>query len=248
MKLRLISVIALASAFPLASQNDVKIGVVLALDGAWCSQAKELKINDPIHLKDEITYCGKPPKPTDRIVVRFDGKEPYDRPYECATPGICDPDAKLWLLGAYTRQHSKSPGGILQSAPRTTSEFVLPDTIFKAGKDSDGGSMRAMAYVGIPPREGRGPRFPSIEFCEFGDPKANRCFDDWEAISSPGVYAIFLKENKQIAIALVAVVPSHSSAAVEWLAIPEAYRKDKTPQTVVERRAYLMELVKSTQQ
>jgi len=247
MKLRLILVIALVSAFPLAGQNGAKIGVVLALDGAWCSQAKELKINDAIHLNDEITYCGKPPKPTDRIVIRFDGQEPYDRPYECATPGICDPDARLWLLGAYTRQHSKSPGGILQSAPRTTSEFVLPDTIFKVGKGSEG-SMQAMAYVGIPPREGRGPISPSLVFCEFADSKIDRCFDDWEAMTSTGVYGIFLKDNKEIAIALVAVVPNHSTAAAQWLAIPEAYRKDKSPQTVVERRTYLMELVKSIQQ
>src|SRR5258708_40026371 len=94
MKSCLILVIAVVSAFLLVGQNDAKIGSVLTLDGAWCRQAKELTKSDSIHLADEITYCGKPPKRTDRIVIRFEGQQPYDRSYECATPGICEPGAK----------------------------------------------------------------------------------------------------------------------------------------------------------
>ena len=67
-------------------------------------------------------------------------------------------------------------------------------------------------------------------------------------ISDVNVYGVFLRGKRTNPVTVVWVVPRNSEAVSDWNSVPQAYKQDTAPETVLERRAYLLELVKSAKQ
>ncbi|MBZ5726861.1 MAG: hypothetical protein LAP87_17930 [Acidobacteriia bacterium] len=247
MVLRSIAVLAAVVVLPAAGQNQKRIGEIQTLAGCWSRQTQVLKQRDTVYLKDEIKYCGVPLKKTDRIVIRFDRTTtPYDRPYECAVAGICDGGAPLWLEGANSVP-DPPPGGPLLSAPPATASVGSHDEVIVQG----GSATWATLHIG------------SIHFCLYVDGKAGACNDDVRSLA-PGLYGIYRKNGPAGGLSgfglgrryegsgeagsilgLVGVAARDSMVLAKWDVIPEPYKKDQSPATVRERRAYLLKLFKS---
>jgi hypothetical protein len=206
-----------------------------------------LAIGNPIFLDDDVRYCSDSLVKTHYIVIRVDGATPYDRPYLCSTPGICDTKEKLWLAGAYYYQRLRSPGGgILQSFPKTISNWISPDFVVQQG-DSLAGipKNRKPATTGVFGKTGQAKTY---EYCTFNNGQIDNCSGDFDYISDVNVYGVFLRGKRTNPVTVVGVVPRNSEAVSDWNSVPQAYKQDTAPETVLERRAYLLELVKSAKQ
>jgi hypothetical protein len=261
MKLWLV-LIAISAADVMAfAQSGQKVGSVYKFlgqgQGRWCRQTTVLNGDDPVYLQDDIRYCFKPLQKDDGIVIRFDANpnlkpannQTYDRPYQCSTAGICDGNSTLWLQGAYNRSNSSMPGTNLISVPRTTS-MVLPDTIIEQGQswtiENSKGVTVAGSHTAV---GGTGPTLPPhFLLCSFTGNKVGTCASNPGDVArlAPGVYGIFREDNVETPVALVGIVPPHSRAEAQWNKnVPDAYKNDQSPSTVVERRLYLLNLVGS---
>jgi hypothetical protein len=251
MKLLLASV-AIATAITAFAQSNPKIGEVLSIKGQWCRQATVLKISAGIFLEDDIRYCAAPADSNDGIVIRFYANQdlkppdntPYDRSYKCTTPGICDKKEKLWLEGAYIRIRSTPSGTPLISVPPTAS-LLLPDTVIEAGKvetfpDTIFGALGYGAS---------GAQSP-IRICILTNGKIGSCANDTADMAkwSTGIYGVFTRTNRKSPAGLVVIVPPGSSAETKWAQVPDAFKTDKSPGTVTERRLYLIDLLKNEKQ
>ena len=223
-----------------AAQRGEPIGEVLSMEGRWCREAA-LSLGKPVYLEDDITYCGVPRKTTDTLVIRFyskpPGQTPYDRTYTCATPGTCD--ARLFLKGAYIfRTLPSPPGKIPISAPRT--EGFLSDTVIEAGSQIPGASWLHSGFAGK-----IGGRAPVI--CRFSIEPDNivPCVDLVEVPHlGPGIYGVFERSGAEAPAAILGIVPPNSKVLGEWHEVPYAYKADRTQQTVIERRTYLLDLLR----
>jgi hypothetical protein len=234
--------LALASAISLFGQTPKKIGVVLSFQGRWCRQAAAVATGDAIFLEDSITYCADRTSQADRIVIRFDGKTPYDRPYECSTPGICDTRAKLWLAGPDALQRFRSPGGALQSTPRIAVKTIDIDQIIQLGDDVDGW-LKVVTDVsaGTPTI-----KLNSLEYCRLdASGKPVGCSRHLTTpLAGASIYAAFANGDRRAPLSVVGVVPRNSLGVAKWAEVPDVYKSSTDPLLVMERRAYLMDLVK----
>jgi len=224
-----------AIAVPAFGQDSKKIGEIRIVTGHWCRQAQVLAQGYDVYLKDEIKYCGVPLKKKDRIVIRFDRTPPtppYDRPYECSTPGICDANAALWLEGANSILSPPS-GTPLWSTPPTIGS-VIPDRIIEQGNSA------AWAWVGP------GMFNTPLQICRVWDGQPDQCKDDpdskYSQTLSPGVYGLYYKGDHKSAAGYVGVVRPHSAIVGRWGSIPNAYVQDNSAATVMERRAFMLKL------
>ncbi|HTC34868.1 MAG TPA: hypothetical protein VK724_15935 [Bryobacteraceae bacterium] len=240
------------------AQPGQKIGEVLSTHGQWCRQASVLKTGDAVFLEDDIRYCSSPLTTTDQIVIRFyanqDSKapanKPYDRPYNCTTPGICDKKEKLFLEGAYIRLRYLPSGTPLISSPPRAS--LLLDTIIEQGKswvpDAQTGS-RGFGGFGTGKAVGDFAT-SSFQICSFtndkGD-KVDKCSSEPGAAAKlpPGLYGVFRKDDHASPASLIVIVPPGSNAEAKWSEVPEAFKTDQSKGTMAERRLYLVELFKN---
>lgn len=236
MALRSVFMLAGAIALPAVAQNPKKIGEIHVVTGHWCRQAQVLGQGYDVYLKDEIKYCGVPLKKTDRIVIRFDRTPPtppYDRPYECATPGICDANAALWLEGANSIISPPS-GAPLWSTPPRVGSVILPDRIVEQGNSA--------AWTSIGPGTSKGP----LQICRVRDGQPDQCKDSadpkYTQKLSPGLYGLYYKDDRKSAAGYVGVVRSDSAIVGKWGSVPYAYKQDNSAPTVMERRAYIRKL------
>jgi hypothetical protein len=247
MRLRLLLVV-----FALTStcQASTRIGEVLKLTGDWCRDAIHVSVGNPVYLEDDIRYCSDPFTTSHYIMIRVDGNTPYDRSYLCTTPGICDKKEKLWLAGAYYYQRLRSPGGApVQSSPKLIGKWFFPDLIIEQGQSlqgipADRGVKTIQGIHGIYGKH-QDPSVQRYDYCTFTNGKTDHCSSDLRYISNVDVYGVFINGNRTTPIALVGIVPRNSTATSDWDLVPDVYKEDTSPQTIVERRAYLVELVKS---
>ena len=178
----LVRLLLLAATLTSTGRASTRIGEVFKLEGDWCRQAIHLAIGNPIFLDDDVRYCSDSLVKTHYIVIRVDGATPYDRPYLCSTPGICDTKEKLWLAGAYYYQRLRSPGGgILQSFPKTISNWISPDFVVQQG-DSLAGipKNRKPATTGVFGKTGQAKTY---EYCTFNNGQIDNCSGDFDYIS-----------------------------------------------------------------
>jgi hypothetical protein len=236
--------IVVASALPVLGQTTTKAGVVLDFKGRWCRQAAALRSGDVVNLEDTITYCAEKMDQTDKIVIRFDGEKSYDRPYLCSTPGICDTRAKLWLAGAYALQHLRSPGGVLQSAPRISSLTYI-DELLQSVEALQTWTTKVDAAKDQTPQL----KLKTLEYCRLdNDGKATGCsprLTFTAGATRATAYGAFLKGERHDPISVVGVVPGNSVGLEKWSELPDFYKVDANPQVVLERRAYILQLLKS---
>jgi hypothetical protein len=128
MRIGVWSVLLGSAVCALAAPNSppAKIGSVVDISGSWCRQGNPVKLNDTVYFTDDIRYCNNNvPNRSHHIMIRFDRKPPYNRPYKCETPGICDHPSKLWLIGAYLYGPGKTPPGTPTISPPRTNALVI---------------------------------------------------------------------------------------------------------------------------
>jgi hypothetical protein len=236
--------IVVASVLSIAGQTTTRAGVVREFMGRWCRQTTVLRIGDVVNLEDTITYCAEKVDQADKIVIRFDGEKPYDRPYLCSTPGICDTRAKLFLAGASALQHIRSTGGVLQSAPRISS-LTRIDQLLESMAELQSWTIKVDEAKAQTPEL----KFKTLEYCQLdGDGKATNCSSGVTFIAGATrgtAIGAFLKGERHDPISIVGVVPENSIGLKKWSELPDLYKSAANPQLVLERRAYMLQLLKS---
>jgi hypothetical protein len=231
----------------LCAQMGQRIGQVREIEGNWCRKATHLRIDDQIFLDDDIRYCSINVRLKDKIVIRFDRTPPYDRPYECSIPGICDQQAQLWLRGAFIlgeiQPHRETE---LISALRFRHSLV-PDAVLQGGRET-------RVPMSVLAKLSEGPYM----LCHMSRQlKATECAEQPISLSHPdiqgvpGIYGIYRSADRdgemvprRLPSALVLITPSDSNLLPLWNLVPETFRYSTDRYSVFERWRYILYLTK----